>query len=837
MNKSTNLKKQLMYNSILIISMVLIMMGIILTLITNKILLRDFKQHSEEINKAINEKVEQYINNPLVLIDQIEKHNKDNLIGKQTGANIYLDSIVKIFPYFEQIKIVNSSGDIIKLAPYTKNQIGNSIAFEKYFQEANKSTGVTWSQVYISEVTSRPTLTVIKKIDDYYIVADLDLIEFGAILKNEKFEGIKSIAVVDKAGIYIASQNSDDVEFRLQHPGFSMISHDNLGITTNNAIDIVESYYAKKITSTGWFIIIESNKSEIYKPIFQIAALTIISIFASILIFVSMVALNYRKINFGVQLLIEQANAIASGDYKIVQSEEINDEFKYLQDKLSEMGSKILARESEILTMNTTLEHRVAERTSQLETMSAMLQESNSILEEEIEERIKAENNVIELNKSLEEKIKDRTRQLIDTNEMLEETNANIEETNSLLESEIENHRAAEKILKQKEEQLIKAKVEAEKANNVKSQFLANMSHEIRTPLNGVMGILNLLKLSAANEEQKILVRIASSASDMLLTIINDILDLSKLEEGKVSITESAFGLNETVNDVLEFFGHMAETRNIKLQSEVDKSIPEVMIGDSIRIKQVMHNLISNAIKYTNEGNVLVKTEKLHQSGEKCSIKFSVSDTGVGLSEQQSIRLFDRFYQVESPSNGIIRGAGLGLSISKMLIELMNGEIKVESIEGEGSVFYFTLNLGFVDGNKDANLDKLTLENEFEGMEVLIVEDDEISSVVLSMLLEKNQINVTKAENGKEALEHLKTKVFDIVLMDVNMPILNGLQTTEIIRSQKILNRRGKQIPIISMSASAFEEDRKKCIEAGMDGQVAKPINIKRLLEIFRELK
>ena len=368
------------------------------------------------------------------------------------------------------------------------------------------------------------------------------------------------------------------------------------------------------------------------------------------------------------------------------------------------------------------------------------------------------------------------------------------------------------------------ATIVAEEAVKAKQQFLSNMSHEIRTPMNAIIGFTKVVLKTDLTAKQREYLDAIKMSGDALIVLINDILDLAKVDAGKMTFEKIPFKMSLSISAMLHVFEIKILEKNLKLIKEYDNNVPEVLVGDPVRLHQIILNLVSNAVKFTSEGNITVKVKMISEDEEKVTIEFSVTDTGIGIAENKIEKIFDNFQQASSGTSRLYGGTGLGLAIVKQLVEPQGGTIKVKSKENEGSTFSFKLS--FLKTNEKAEYESeiFDLDNANIGIKVLVVEDMELNQLLMKTLLDDFGFEREIASNGKIALEKLQAKSFDIILMDLQMPEMNGFEATQYIR-----NKLNSKIPIIALTADVTTVDLAKCRAVGMNDYLAKPVDEKLL--------
>jgi signal transduction histidine kinase/ActR/RegA family two-component response regulator len=393
----------------------------------------------------------------------------------------------------------------------------------------------------------------------------------------------------------------------------------------------------------------------------------------------------------------------------------------------------------------------------------------------------------------------------------------------------LKNKELLEERIRQRTEELEVAMQSALAASKAKGEFLANISHELRTPMNGILGMINIVLETDLDREQRDHLETAQRCAYWLLAVLNDVLDLSKIEAGRMALESIPFDLRTVLEDSLKTHAAIAAQKKIALRTDFAPSLPARVEGDPLRLRQILSNLLSNAVKFTETGEVVLRARTVEITDDDCAqLEIKICDTGIGIPADKQQQIFDKFTQADSSISRRFGGTGLGLAITRSLIEMQNGTIAVESEPGAGSTFTVGLEYAVV-RRKSHTADGGGGED--GPVRILVVEDNHVNQKLVFKILEKHGYDVVVADSGERALEALEQEEFHLVLMDVQMPMLDGLETTRLIRQ----NERLRGLPIVAMTARAMEGDKESCLEAGMNGFVSKPIHAAHLLSVVEE--
>jgi len=463
---------------------------------------------------------------------------------------------------------------------------------------------------------------------------------------------------------------------------------------------------------------------------------------------------------------------------------------------------------------------------------------------EDITREKQYETSLIQAKSSMEREVQERTRELREANAALEQAKAELEtrvaertrELQQANQALKEAHDDLEARVRERTAELETAKRAAEESSLAKSEFLANMSHEIRTPMNGILGMLDILQLTRLDAEQKEYVDAVGDSARSLLGLLNDILDFSKIEARKLELVEEPFRLGRIIQTTINTLGMQAAKKGVSLTFEMGRQVPDSLLGDGDRLRQVLINLVGNAVKFTDQGSVTIRVHCAGNCDSELSdrevlLRFSVEDTGVGIDAQHLERIFEMFTQADGSLARRHGGTGLGLAISRRLVSLMGGDLEVESALGRGSVFSFharfkTRDVVQEQGRRQHSGGELWPRP----LRVLAADDNPVNRKVLERLFQKSGHQVDTVEDGEAAVEAVRDTRYDVVLLDVQMPGMDGLEATRMIRE---MEAGGATVPIIAVTAHALKGDRERFLEAGMSDYVAKPVDVAELRRVL----
>ena len=474
-----------------------------------------------------------------------------------------------------------------------------------------------------------------------------------------------------------------------------------------------------------------------------------------------------------------------------------------------------------IQNLNYIYENKLKKTNLDLKTSKEILSQTNeelSVLNENLEEK----NEIISKN---QEDLKEQNEELQAAEEELRQNNEELQTLN-------DNAYSQNEIITKQKDLLEKEKQKALEASKYKSLFLANMSHEIRTPLNGIIGMAEILKESNLTESQRQHLEIIDISGNSLLSIVNDILDYSKIEANQLELENIPINLYKEIESVEKMLSLKAESKGLELSYNIHPDTPKYIKGDALRIKQILINYCNNALKFTEKGFVNIKIEPLEINSKDVLLKFSVIDTGIGISPENQKKLFNDFIQVDASTTRKFGGTGLGLSISKKLAEMMGGKVGLDSEDGKGSTFWFTGKYQIEADIKPKKTTKNTNKHFNKTLKILLAEDNLINQKVAAHTIIKNGHQLQITNDGAEAVEKFQSDDFDLILMDIQMPNMNGYEATQAIREiEKKQNLDA--IKIIAMTANALKGEKEKCLQIGMDGYLSKPFKQESLLEIL----
>lgn len=871
MNSKSKLFNVILIRFVIAAALPLLILALAMSLYTSNQLSQQINKRNQAIGQIFAEKAEIFVASSIDILSQ--NAEALDLVSTNSEKENLIYTMLKNYPYFESISLIDSEGKIEISIPGKENQEGLDVSNLPYFYEPIASKKPFISEVTLSGAFNKPIVNISINYENHVLAGQLQLSTLSADAKNLATTNGYSISLLDNSGVYILDNDIKKVSER-QYFEFE-VDLKNEGLTkvkTDNGIKLINVYPVKE---TNWGVATVQNEVELMTPVYLLWFFTILILVLGVLIALFLANRSTKIILSPLENIMRRTHEIASGNYESRIEIETISEFVQLIRDFNGMVYAVQIRED-----------LLAARTKDLE-----------------EAQIVA----------------------------------------------------------------IKAKQEADISSQAKSQFLANMSHEIRTPMNGVIGMTQLLALTDLNSVQTKYLEIISRSSNAMMQIINDILDISKIEAGAITVLEEPFSIEELISSVYWTVALSAASKDLEISTFVSKRIPKLVSGDQMKLKQILVNLTGNAIKFTEKGGVFINVERVSSAGVTTRVKFTVEDTGVGIPDEYRSAVFERFTQVDNSIKRKHGGTGLGLTISKEFVSLLGGSLEMDTRTDKGTCFYFELdftNLGastnmdilyfkeelqlvistkdkftrdalakygeelgasimFSDSLKDAILKKALLSNaififdldtlvevaesdkyqtqikpyfdrnnsilvlpstnsgikeenhlldffklprpfgssdlfnaiesllnkkiivpesvqeiiapeksSIQGFRVLVAEDNLINQLTVKEMLERAGAYVDTAENGVEALECLEKENFDIVLMDIQMPIMNGLEAFDKMQE----NPRTRGIPVVALTAHALKGDREKFLDAGIDGYLAKPLDLNSLISTISKL-
>lgn len=727
-----------------------------------------------ELARVLADTVETFLQNAESMLRSSAKvadtHGEDEL-------SFYLKSSREGFAYFDTIYRLNEKGIIVKLEPYEPRYIGLDQSRQSFFLKAKAQEVLFISRPFNSMRTGKPTVNITWPLKDGgMMVAELNLGTFQeAVAAAHHQHGRSTIIIMDQTGTLLAHPKTYLIAQQTRFEYLSLLrgrKHVETAFHYRSDNQWMLGSYIM-IKTTGWGVLVQVPIAEIYGPLFK-AVIPIILICLGVwgVVVLTFKQRFWRYVVAPLAELSQTAIAISSGDLERTANVEIEDEIGLLAKAFN--------------------------------SMTAQLRDVISRLKKRVDQLTQAKEELREHREQLEDLVEARTAALADKTEQLETQT----------------------------DELATAKQQAESANQAKSKFLAHMSHEIRTPINAVIGFSQLALRKELDPVLKDYIGKINNSAQILLDIINDILDFSKIEAGRMSLSHISFSIKEVVDHLIDIVSLRAQEKNLELIFHHDKKLPEKLAGDPLRLGQILINLAVNAIKFTEQGKVIISSYLIAETDKSVHVKFSVEDTGIGMNEEQANHIFESFRQVDDSVSRRYEGTGLGLPISKQLVEMMGGTLNVDTTPGYGSIFTFDALFGIPENTDYCNqIDtcrKIENLKGIRGAKILLVEDNPINRQLATAFLEEAGLIVTPAINGRIAIELIGKETFDLVFMDVQMPEMDGLEATKQIRSQGFTD-----IPIVAMTAHALASDRQRSIESGMNAHLSKPIDEVALAQVL----
>ena len=861
MKSHYRLKNILTINFFFITAFPILIIGLIALNILKQYLTEDIAEKNYLLVKSLCSEVGAYLQEPIGVLSQLAENIDQETVLSIDHINEYLQTVIKNHKLLEMIRILDSKGVVTHIAPFNKNYIGINMSYHPFVQATMTHHKTHWSSTFRSPQTRQPTLAFSFPLKHGLLIGYLNLKALKAIIDKVKIGSLGYAYIVDNKGTYIAHPNASYVAEQLYLNNYPEIiqqieSREKTFISEVQGVRVFSSI--SMVPHAKWLITVVQPLQEALIPVKQIRDIILGGILITLVLAIILVMFILKKLLRPLIHLTECSQKIAEGDESILSYQEsyreVNElarNFNLMIDALKKREKQLRDSENRFRLAGQVAYDLIYEWNVENDSLTwfgdidkilgynkgEISNNINAWLNLIHEDDVKILENAVEIHRTSDKHIKytyrirtnngvwrywdDHARPLLNDKGMPYKWIGVC--------TDITDRKHAE-------EELILAKEQAEAANEAKTQFLANMSHEIRTPINAMIGFSQMLKdqqFGPLNTTQIEYLDNIIDSSTRLLILINDILDLSRIEAGKIEISNNVFDFENLLNNINKTYSILASKKRLDFKTIYVSNIPKHLVGDEYRIEQILKNLINNAIKFTESG----KVELYISMNTNNELLFEINDTGIGIPHDKIEGLFSKFYQVDSSYTKKYAGAGLGLAISKELVELMEGKLWVESEVGKGSSFYFTLNAIIPENNLLKSVQKGTKPLERvetqQCFNILLAEDDKLNSKSMIYFLKRKGHNVVHANNGKEVLDCLQKSDFDIILMDIQMPEMDGIETTNIIRNSENLN---DNIPIIALTAYAMTGDQEKFLKAGMNDYVSKPVKLDSLIEKMNQL-